>query len=302
VPTCYRHPGRETYVRCQRCARPICPDCMRSAAVGFQCPHCVAEGAKTVRSARTPYGGAISTNPQLTTIALIAVNAAVWLLILATGGATSAWVDRLALRVRGICANGDGTRYWPGTKTADVCSAVHHGTWLPGASSGAWWELLTNAFTHVEVWHIGFNMFALWILGPQMEAFVGRARFLALYLLSALAGSASVYWLANPDGYTLGASGAIFGLMGAVLMVAIKVRGNVQGVLMLIGINAVITVAGHSFISWQGHLGGLIGGLAIGAILIFAPKPNRATWQAIGLAAVSVVLVGLFVGRTLMLA
>lgn len=302
MPTCYRHPGRETYIRCQRCDRPICPDCMRSAAVGFQCPHCVAEGARSTRSGRTAYGGPRPTNPQLTSAVLVAVNAVVWVLIAATGGEKSSWLDRLALLVRGRCDPVEQAGYYPGVGEARCQaggSAVH---WVNGVADGAWWQLATSAFTHVEIWHIAVNMLALWILGPQLEAFIGRARYLALYLLSGLGGSACVYWLADQHLQTVGASGALFGLMGALLMVAIKVRGNVQGILMWIGINAVITVVGRGFISWQGHLGGLVTGLIVGAILIFAPKPNRATWQVLGIAAVSVALLGLLVGRTLILA
>ena len=95
-------------------------------------------------------------------------------------------------------------------------------------SDGAYWQLVTSAFTHVEVWHIGFNMLALWVLGPQLELALGRARFLALYFLSALAGSALVYWLGGTTTATLGASGAVFGLMGALLVLALKVGGNVR--------------------------------------------------------------------------
>src|SRR5512143_4045936 len=89
VPACYRHPGRETYIRCQRCDRPICPDCMRDAAVGFQCPSCVAEGAKTTRSGRTAYGGLRPTDASRTSIAIIGINVAVWVAVLATGGSAS---------------------------------------------------------------------------------------------------------------------------------------------------------------------------------------------------------------------
>ena len=97
VPTCYRHPGRETYIRCQRCDRPICPDCMRDAAVGFQCKNCIADGAKQTRSGRTAYGGQRSANPHLTSSVLIGINLAVWLLIVATGWQQSEWIFRLGL-------------------------------------------------------------------------------------------------------------------------------------------------------------------------------------------------------------
>ena len=149
---------------------------------------------------------------------------------------------------------------------------------MPGVADGAYWQLLTSAFTHVEVWHIGFNMLALWVLGPQLELAIGRSRFLALYLLSALAGSALVYWLADPAGSTLGASGAVFGLMGALLVLAVKVRGDVRGILTWVGINAVITFLFPN-ISWQGHLGGFLGGVLIAALLVYAPRQRRTAWQ-----------------------
>jgi membrane associated rhomboid family serine protease len=298
VPTCYRHPDRETYISCQRCGRPICPDCMRDAAVGFQCPQCVAEGAKATRSGRTAYGGLRPGNPGLTSGVLIAVNAAVWLAVMATGGGGSRLVELLALRANGLCVvPGQGAFETP----SSVCTG-QGGEYWPGVVDGAWWQLLTNAFTHVEVWHIGFNMLALWILGPQLELAIGRVRFLALYLGSALAGSALVYAASPEYQATLGASGAIFGLMAALLVLAYKVRGNVQGILMWIGINAVITVVGRGFISWQGHLGGFLGGLALAVIIVYAPRPRRSLVQAVGIGAVLLAVLVAIAARTAALA
>ncbi|QIK74901.1 rhomboid family intramembrane serine protease [Nocardioides piscis] len=301
VPTCYRHAGRETGIRCQRCERPICPDCMRDAAVGFQCPSCVSEGAKQTRSGRTAYGGARSANPALTSMALIATNAAVWLAILATGWHGSDLIRRLALVPVGICNAGGGS-YFPNVTDAQTCEVGAGGTWLPGVSDGAFWQLLTSAFTHVDLWHIGFNMVALWVLGPQLEMAIGRARFLALYLLSALAGSTVVYWLAAENGATLGASGATFGLMGALLIIAHKVGGDVRQILTWLGINVVITVLGSQFISWQAHLGGLLGGMAIAAVLVYAPRARRTAVQLLGLGSLLALLVVLIVLRTAALA
>ncbi len=153
------------------------------------------------------------------------------------------------------------------------CDAIG-GTFCPGVVDGAYWQLLTSAFTHLEIWHIGFNMLALWVLGPQLELAIGRTRFIALYLLSALAGSALVYWASAEYGTTLGASGAVFGLMGALLVIAYKVKADVQQILIWIGINAVLTFT-ISNISWQGHLGGFLGGAAIAAILVYAPRQRR---------------------------
>lgn len=255
---------------------------MRQAAVGFQCPDCVAQGAKTTRTGRTAYGGVRPGNPGVTTITLIGINAFVWLTVVATGWKSSDLIYRLALSPVGQCVSRslDGT--YP-LYSERACSAgtnpAGDGQWVPGVADGAYWQLLTNMFAHVEIWHIAFNMFALYALGPQLELVLGRARFLALYLLSGLAGSTLVYWLSDETSATLGASGAIFGLMGALLVVAVKVGGNVQSILTWIGINVVITVMGSSFISWQGHLGGLLGGVAIAGALVYAPRRNRTQFQ-----------------------
>lgn len=296
VPTCYRHSDRETWIRCQRCERPICPDCMREAAVGFQCPDCIAEGRRSMRQAKTAYGGQISTNPGLTSLVLIGINAIVWIAIMATGERTSRLVDYLALRARGLCS--DGESYLLTTQQA--CEAGTVSLWVPGVSDGALWQMLTSLFVHVQPLHLGFNMLALWVLGPQLEAVLGRARYLALYLLSGLAGSVAVYWLSAEFGTTLGASGSVFGLMGALVVVGIKLGGNVQGLLFWIGLNLVITFAVPN-VSWQGHFGGLVGGAAIAAVLVFAPRERRTTLQVAGLSALGAVLVLATVLRTLTL-
>lgn len=278
VPTCYRHAGRETWIRCQRCERPICPDCMRDAAVGFQCPSCVSEGAKQTRSGRTAYGGLRSGNPALTSMVLIAINFAVWLAILVTGGSGSRGVDLLGLRPDGRCAPGDGFVY---DESRSLCDSFG-GTFLPGVSDGALWQLVTSQFLHVQPWHIAGNMLALWMLGPQLEAALGRTRFLALYLLSGLTGSIAVLWLSTEGGLTLGASGAIYGLFGAFAVIAHKVGGDLRSIGVLLAINLFITFAVPQ-ISWQGHLGGLVGGAAIAAILVYSPRARRSQVQALGL-------------------
>ncbi|HEX2892936.1 MAG TPA: rhomboid family intramembrane serine protease [Marmoricola sp.] len=291
-PVCYRHPDRETWIRCQRCDRPICPDCMHSAAVGFQCPNCVKEGARATRSGRLVYGGAPSANPALSSIGLIALNIAVWLSITAAGGAGSTLLDRLALLPKGRCAAGNG--YFPGATEATCTGGPVH--WVSGVADGAYWQLATSVFSHVQVWHIAFNMLALYFLGPQLEMVLGRARFLAVYLLSGLAGSTAVMWLADEHIQTLGASGAIFGLMGALLVVAMKVGANVQQLVFWIGLNVVITITGSSYISWQGHFGGLLGGAVLAALVVYAPRQRRAAfqWASMGVfALVCVALVGL---------
>ncbi len=266
APVCYRHPAREAHIRCQRCDRRICPDCMRPASVGFQCPSCIAEGARSTRSGRTAYGGQRSGNPALVSQVLIGINVVVWLALVATGGASSRLFDLFALLPTSAYTLVDGTP-----------------TLIHGVADGAPWQLVTSMFTHVEIWHIGFNMLALWMLGPQLELAIGRLRVVGLYLLSGLAGSATVLWLAAPNSQTLGASGAVFGLMGALLVVALKVHGDVRGVAIWIGINFVITVVLVRTISWQGHLGGFVGGLLLGTVIVYAPRTNRGRWQVGGM-------------------
>jgi membrane associated rhomboid family serine protease len=274
---------------------------MRPAAVGFQCPSCVKEGSKSTRAGRAAYGGARSADPGLTSKVLIGINVAVWVLITATGGNASSWLYRLALIPVGRCVQGSG--WFPGYGSEQTCSNVTAAEWFPGAANGALWQVVTTMFTHVDAIHIGFNMLALWVLGPQLELALGRIRFLALYLLSGLAGSALVFWSAAAGVPTLGASGAVFGLMGALLILAIKVRGDVQNLLFWIGINAAITVIGRGFISWQAHLGGFLGGLALMAIFVFSPKgPQRSRWQLAGVTAYAVVVVAAIAARTLVLA
>ncbi|MDO9395434.1 MAG: rhomboid family intramembrane serine protease [Herbiconiux sp.] len=297
MPVCYRHPERESHIRCQRCDRPICPDCMRDAAVGFQCPSCIAEGKKATRSGRTPYGGLRPTDASITSGVFIAINVAVWLAISITGGRGSSRVyDYLVLRPSGICDIGGG-----GYDVVPAVCTSQNGTYLPGVADGAYWQLVTTMFTHESLLHLAVNMFVLWSLGPQLEAAVGRVRFLVLYVLSGLAGSALVYWAAGEYQDTLGASGAIFGLLGALLVLAYKVGGDVRSILTWIGLNFVITFVIPG-ISWQGHLGGFLGGLAIGAALVYAPRgPRRTLVQVAGIAVVAVVVALALVARTLQL-
>ncbi len=259
---------------------------MRDAAVGFQCPDCVREGAKQTRQGRTPYGGRVRGGPPVVTLTLIGLNLLVFLAIQATGGRQSRLLGELGLMPTGGTFVGpDGVPYY-----------------AEGVADGAYWQLVTSMFTHLEVWHIFFNLMALYLLGPQLEHMLGRTRYALLYLVSGLVGSVTVYWLAAESSMTIGASGAIFGLMGALLVVAFKVGGDTRGLLTLIGINAVITVLGAQYISWQGHLGGLVGGVLLGAVLVYAPKRGRAAWQALWIAVTVVALVVLTLVRTAVLA
>lgn len=269
APACYRHPDEPTRIRCQRCGRPICPQCMVPGSVGFQCPECVQQGMQQTRQHALPYGGTRSSNPKSTSVALVAVNVAVWLLLLLTGG-------------------------YSGVPMAYVSLAP-----VDVAFNGAWWQLITSGFAHVELWHIGFNMLVLYLLGPNVEQIVGRWRFLAIYFVALLGGAAGVMLFSNPLSATLGASGAIYGLLGAVLMLALKHKGDVRGILTWIGINVVVSFLWAN-VSWQGHLGGLVGGVLATAAVIYLPKQyRRFQWPLLALLAV--IFVGLSVFRVLQL-
>ncbi|MCF6378428.1 rhomboid family intramembrane serine protease [Nocardioides KLBMP 9356] len=297
-PTCYRHPDRETWIRCQRCDKPICPDCMRDAAVGFQCPDCVKQANKGSRQNRAMYGGERSADPRLTSYVLVGINAVVWLAVVATGWNRSDLIPRLGLVPRGTCESLSSSGYYPTAVGERLCTlgTGGDGHWVPGVADGALWQLVTSQFLHVEIWHIASNMLALWLLGPQLEAVLGRTRYLALYLLSGLAGSVAVLWLSAPGGVTYGASGAIYGLFGAYAVIAHKVRADLRSIGALLAVNLFITFAVPN-ISWQGHLGGIVGGALVAAIVAYAPVARRTVVQAAGLTAFLAVLLVLVAVR-----
>jgi membrane associated rhomboid family serine protease len=188
-----------------------------------------------------------------------------------------------------VCDPADGSLYDVEERLCEASGA----TFQAGFSDGAWWQLVTAAFTHVEIWHLAMNMFALFLFGPALEGIVGRARFLAVYLISAVAGSVMVVWFSYDFTSTVGASGAIFGLLGALLVVARKARLNSQWLVQNLLLGVVITVVGWRYISWQGHLGGLLGGALAAAIIAYAPASRRALVQWVGLTLLLVVLLAL---------
>jgi membrane associated rhomboid family serine protease len=249
---------------------------MRAASVGFQCPECVAEGARTVREPRTAFGGKPSGDTSRVSIVLIGVNVAVFVLGMALGE-TSLRRDF-------------------GNVAGPVLLAA--GGPLAGVAEGEYYRLVTAAFLHAGVLHLALNMFALAVLGPPLESALGRARFLALYLLSALGGSVAAYLLAPVNTLGVGASGAIFGLFGAYYVVVRRLGGNTSSIVGLLALNLVITFA-VPFIDWRAHLGGLVTGGLISAALAYAPRGSRrSTVQAAACVAVAVVLVVLVVLRT----
>lgn len=279
LPTCYRHSDRETGIRCTRCERPICPECMVSASVGFQCPECVRNGSGTghapsASQPRTLAGGTVAADPRLLTKLLVGVNLLVFLVQLSLG---DRFTDRFDLIGRA----------W----------VPELGTTLQGVAEGQWYRLLTSMFLHGSVMHIAFNMLSLWWIGGPLEAALGRGRYLALYFISGFAGSALTYLLAEPNQASLGASGAIFGLFGATAVLMRRLKYDMRPVIILLVINLVITF-GWSSIAWQAHVGGLVGGVLIGYAMVHAPRERRGLIQYGVCALVMVAVVVMTLVRT----
>lgn len=237
---------------------------MNDAAVGFQCPECIAEGRATVRSPLTPMGGQPVRKATVTQV-LIGINLVVFVLELVAG--------------------------------LDV--VISQWGMAPGAVSvgGEWWRLLTAAFLHGGFLHIAFNMYVLWIIGPQLESLFGHARYLVLYLLAALGGSVASYTFGPVNSVSVGASGAIFGLMAALIVAGRSMRADVTQIVILLAINVVIGFLAPG-IDWRAHLGGAVVGAVVAAIMAYAPKQSRTLWQTLGVLAVAGVLVAMLMVRT----
>ncbi|GEA87278.1 rhomboid family intramembrane serine protease [Cellulomonas cellasea] len=266
-PVCPRHPDRVSYVRCQRCGRPTCPECQRQAAVGVQCVDCVAEAARAAPANRTVFGGTVRAGRPVVTIGIIAACVVSFLL-----------------------------------QQVDPTWTLRWGFWPAGGELEPW-RFLTVAFLHspTGVIHIVFNMLALWMVGPFLEQALGRARFAALYGLSAVAGSVGVLLLASPleDSWvtlTVGASGAVFGLFGAVFVVMRRMRRDVRSIAVVIGLNIVIGFVVPN-IAWQAHLGGLVAGAALAAAFAYAPKERRGAVAVGATVLLGLLLVLLAVGK-----
>ncbi|MEU1401608.1 rhomboid family intramembrane serine protease [Streptomyces sp. NPDC005728] len=279
LPACYRHPDRETGVRCTRCERPICPECMVSASVGFQCPECVRGGSGTGHTPaasrpRTVAGGTLTADPRLVTKILIGINLAVFLLQQALG-------DRFTNRFELI-----GQAYTPLL------------TGVQGIAEGQYYRMLTAMFLHGGIAHILFNMLSLWWIGGPLEAALGRARYLALYFVSGLAGSALSYLIAAPNQPSLGASGAIFGLFGATAVLMRRLNYDMRPLVALLVVNLIITFSPGMGIAWQAHIGGLVAGVVTGYAMVHAPREKRALIQYGTCALVLVVVVVLTLVRT----
>lgn len=277
---CYRHPDRQSFVLCQRCLRTICPECQTQAAVGVICPECL-RAQQNATPIKRPARARVKNRTlalardsrPLVSYSIIGLTALVYLLQLIPGSPVEQWL------------------------------AFNSAFLIPSLGVGFEpWRLLTIALVHGGIWHIALNMLALWMIGRSLEPLLGHLRFLWLYLISALGGSVAVALLA-PGTWVVGASGAIFGLFGALLVIGRHIGANVTTIAILIGINFAIPFIQGLFagsmaaiaISWQAHLGGLIVGAAIGFIYARTRSIRMQRWQAPLLAGTTVVLLLLLI-------
>ena len=266
-PVCPRHPDRVSYVRCQRCERPVCPECQVASSVGVHCVDCARESAGRRRGARTLLGGTAVADATVTKVLIVAC-VAVYL------------AQRLVPFVTGDLAM------------------------VPGLTASQPWRLLTTAFLHASLMHLALNMWALWVCGTVLEPVLGRWRYCVLYLLSALGGSTAILCLADPSGdswwtATVGASGAVFGLFGAMFVIQHRFGRDTSAILGLLAVNLLISFLG-SGISWQGHLGGLVTGALVASLYAWAPRERRTSAGVWGSVGIGVVLVAGCVLRLLL--
>ena len=237
---------------------------MNSAPVGFQCPECVSAGQAAVREPRTVFGGRL-TSSSTVTITLIGICVAIF-------------VVQFLVGVNAVASNWG---MWP--------AAV--------AVNDEWYRLLTSVFLHGSWLHLAFNMYVLFVLGPPLERLLGHVRFLALFLIAGLGGAVASFSFSTINTVSVGASGAIFGLMGALVVAGRHLRADITQVLVLIGINVVIGFIAPG-VDWRAHLGGLVTGAAVAFVFSKAPRGASQTLvQVIGLGVIVLVLAGIAVYR-----
>ncbi len=255
---CYRHSDRQSFIVCQRCGRTICVECQTPAAVGVHCPECTREAQRSVPRQRSRIVTAArrSSDAPLVTYSILAVTVLVFLAQFLTQGAVTG-----------------ALLYWPPLTAAEP------------------WRMLTTMLVHSQqsIFHVLFNMYGLFILGPPLERMIGRWRFAALYLMSGFAGSVAVLLL-SPSTAVVGASGAVFGLLGAFFIIQRHFGGNNMQIVIVIGLNLVIgfIVPG---IAWQAHVGGIIVGALVAVSFVRTRRVAQQRLQHAMLAAIAVALV-----------
>jgi len=256
---CSWHRDRPTGLLCSRCGRPACPECLTNGAVGQLCRQCVADGRPA--QGRTISGAPMGVPPLVASV-LIAVNLAVYLVTV--------------IQARSL-------------ENLDPSSVFSHGALIPvNVGMGEYWRIGSSGFLHLGVLHILGNMVSLYFLGPPLERLIGRWRFLVVYLVSLLGGSAAVMMFADPLSLSVGASGAIFGLMGALVVTFKRMRYDLKQLVFVLVINLFITFQ-VSGISWQAHVGGLVTGALIGAAMVL-PAPAKRLAIQIGASVVLVII------------
>ncbi len=282
-PGCYRHPDKRGGVICQRCDRPICPQCMTPATVGFHCPECLSNragrhgrGGRQEKIRTVVPGRWVDTKPRATQT-FIGLSLAGFIYSQMTGG---------SLMQVGANALVDGSLFsWQ--------VILHGGQWqIVGVDAGEYYRLVTHAFLHDGILHLGFNLYALWILGVLLEHLLGRVRFIALYLVAMLGGAFGVL-LVSPNQPTLGASGAVFGLMGALLLAQRSVGISVwrTPLMPVLALNLALTLM-IPRISVGGHGGGLVTGAAVGWLILMLTRRRAPDWLItvlVGVLAVAIV-------------
>lgn len=221
---------------------------MVDAAVGFQCPECVQESGRTLKQGRTLSGGRVHGDPVLVTKILVGINVAVFLAQWFGGSAVD---QRFAMWGFGVALNGESYR------------------------------LLTSAFLHASLTHIALNMLALWMAGAAVEPRLGRWRYLTVYLVSALAGSVLSYAVDPANQVSVGASGAVFGVFGSLAVLAYRLRFDIRGIVGVIALNLVIGFLPGLNINWRAHIGGLVAGAALTAVMVYAPQRSRTLATAV---------------------
>lgn len=266
---CYRHPDRQSFVLCQRCTRTICPECQTQMPVGVICPECLKNQQQAVKATRPSRGQRAvramraSDGRPIVTYSIMGVTILAYLLgmLPGVGGEVQGWL------------------------------AFNSEFLLPGPHFQPW-RLLTVTLVHASIWHVALNMLALWALGRSLEPLLGRWRFGVLYALSALGGSVLVALLA-PGTWVVGASGAVWGLLGAMFIIGRHLGANVTAIAVLLGLNLVITFLPGSNISWQGHIGGGLVGLLVGFIFARTRALRQQRTQKLLLVATAVGLLAL---------
>lgn len=242
---CYRHPNRQSFVLCQRCGRTICGECQTPGPVGVICPECMkqqrATAPKTKPAILTRMTG---TGAPIVTYALIGICVIVFIF----------------QSLPGIGGN--------------VTDALQYAGLYSYPEVFEPWRMVTSMFAHANILHIALNMYTLWLFGMILEPLLGRVRFLVLFFMSGIAGSLGVFLIADPRQPVIGASGAIFGMMAAFLIIQRRLGGNATQLLILVGINLVFSFVVPG-IAWQAHIGGLVGGALVGLIFVETRQQSR---------------------------